>query len=253
MKVSSGKTAFCNRLARAGIDHSVAAELGARASHTVPFSRGDRLEREGELTDSVYLLDTGWLANVGVLQDGSAFFREVHLPGDIVGLSNLAWELATNDLMALTDGMARRLSRSDLHAVMAASPKIASVLLTFGIVQQTALTDRHAHALKSDGRARLLSFLLDLHDRQAAAKRDDWVDLPITQIHVSNAIGLSKVHVNVLLRSLEEEGAIERRPNAVRLNEVATLRDETGYVVRWENIDVSWILDMGHKRASYAS
>ena len=177
----------------------------------------------------------------------------MHLPGDIVGLSNLAWELATNDLIALTDGVARRLSRSDLHAVLAGSPQIASVLLTFGIVQQTALTDRHAHALKSDGRGRLLCFLLDLHDRQAAAKRDDWVDLPITQIHVSNAIGLSKVHVNVLLRSLEEEGAIERRPNAVRLNEVATLRDETGYVVRWENIDVSWILDMGHKRASYAS
>ncbi len=246
-------TSFLDRLAAYGIDAEFLKGLESELGTPFAFDRERHLFREGTPTDEIFFLDEGWLASRDQLQDGSAFYRAVYLPGDIVGLSELAWTDASSDLVALTGGRARRLPRSGLDRLLIRVPRLASLMLTMSVVQQTAVADRHAQALKSDGRGRLLYFLVDLAERQSVLGLRDWLELPITQSHIAAAVGLSQVHVNVLLRGLEEEGVIERDRSRLRFADLAAVRAETGYRARWTNVDFDWLTSFGALGSSDAA
>jgi CRP-like cAMP-binding protein len=204
------------------------------------FARGEKLFREDSEVHHIYLVEEGWLATPEDLPDGGKLYRSVYLPGDVAGLSELAWVPTNTDLVALTDGAAGVLDRREVYTLGATAPLLTSVLLTIGIAQQVAATDRLAHALRADGRSRLLFFLLDLEERQCADDENDRAGFPITQAEIADAIGLSKVHVNVLLRELCESGHLHREGRTIRLTDRAATAEEVGYRPRLTNLDLSW-------------
>lgn len=58
---------------------------------------------------------------------------------------------------------------------------------------------------------------------------------------MGDAIGLTAVHVNRMLRQLEEEGLITRKGGRVQLLDEARLVNEARYVDRFEGLDLSWL------------
>ena len=234
-------SAFIRRLEAYGIKQPCL--CGAEGVFGIPirFEKNAHLFREGWAPDQILFVDSGWLTTQEFQEDGGVFHRALYVPGDIAGLTELAWAPASTDLVALTSGTARRLARPEFNDLTRRHPGFASLVLTMSVVQQTALSDRHAHALTSDGRGRLLYFLLDLHARQTIITSRDWIDLPLTQMQIANSVGLSNVHVNVLLRSLEEEDVLKRERGRLRFTDLTALRQEINYRERWSNIDFGWV------------
>ncbi len=234
-------TAFIYRLAAYGIETAMLRDLEGALGRPTSFDKGTYLFREGAAGDTVFFVDHGWLTTQEFQEDGGAFFRSLYTPGDIAGLTELAWAPSSMDLVTLTAVTARRLARPELDGLLRRYPEFGSLVLTMSVVQQTAVSDRHAHALTSDGRGRLVYFLLDLHARQSIVSPRDWIDLPLTQGQIANAVGLSNVHVNVLLKALEEEGLVERGRGRLRFLDLAGLRAAVNYRERWTNVDFSWV------------
>lgn len=233
-------TAFLDRLEAYGIDPGLVRLVSTAIGEPFAFDKGEHLVREGHESDRIFFVDAGWLGALDATSDGGAFYRALYLPGDVAGLIELAWTPATTDLVALTPGRAHAVGRDAFDRMIRAEPDLGSVILTVGVVQQTVVADRHALALRSDGRQRLLYFLIELHARQSIVAPADWIELPMTQVQIANAVGISNVHVSVLMRALEEEGAIERTRGRVRLADPDALRGETGFRERWSNVDFSW-------------
>jgi len=244
---------FLTRLGRYGFDPDTLEKVQHALGEPVGVEKGARLCAEGVVPDSILFVDEGWLTARDQLNDGSAFYRALYMPGDIAGLGELAWAPASSDIVALTPGAVRRLGRAELDALLSAQSGVATLLFTMSVVQQTSLADRHAHALKSDGRGRLLYFLLDLHERQSLVREDDWLDLPLTQTEIANAVGLSNVHVNVLLRSLAEEGLVAREGRRLHLADVPALSEEVGFRPRWREVDFSWMRGFPASGAHFAA
>ena len=52
---------------------------------------------------------------------------------------------------------------------------------------------------------------------------------PLTQYHLADALGLSAVHVNRVLRHLREAGLLTFQRGRVRFNDIVRLRDLAGF------------------------
>ncbi len=65
--------------------------------------------------------------------------------------------------------------------------------------------------------------------------------LGLTQEEIGDATGLTSVHVNRMLRQLEEEGMIARGSGRVTLTDERALARAANYVDRYEGLDLSWL------------
>jgi CRP-like cAMP-binding protein len=74
-------------------------------------------------------------------------------------------------------------------------------------------------------------FLLELGARLKLVGMGDrrGFDCPLTQYHLADALGLSAVHVNRVLRQLREEGLVTFQKRRVVFNDFERLRDLAGF------------------------
>ena len=85
--------------------------------------------------------------------------------------------------------------------------------------------------------------LLDTLDRLRVMQHDlgNSFSLPLTQEEIGDATGLTSVHVNRMIRSLEEEGLIGRLNGNVTIMNERRLADVANYINRYAELDTSWL------------
>jgi len=110
-------------------------------------------------------------------------------------------------------------------------------------IERVAATDRIAGLGRTSARARVATLLLDLRNRMRRADMDIDAIFPLrlTQEEIGDATGLTAVHVNRMLRQLEEDGMIARESGRVVIRDEAALARETNYVDRYNKLDLGWL------------
>ena len=58
---------------------------------------------------------------------------------------------------------------------------------------------------------------------------------------MGDATGLTSVHVNRMLRQIEQEGLIARDGNVVTLLDARALTRDSGFIDRTTGLDLSWL------------
>ncbi|MDN3720500.1 Crp/Fnr family transcriptional regulator [Roseibium salinum] len=98
---------------------------------------------------------------------------------------------------------------------------------------------------RRDADARMAHFLLELGSRLALVGMGGRAgyDCPLTQYHLADALGLSAVHVNRVLRQLRERGLVTFRNGRVTFDDYAALidladfdpayLDQSGPLLKW--------------------
>lgn len=233
--------------------------LAERLSHYVRLSAGERvaLERleeqercfrrgavviaEGESPRELCIVRDGWLHSSAMLGTGARQIMRFHFPGDIVGLPLLAFADSPETITAVTDVALAPFSRERLAALIADQPRLAALLLALAVAGRVSLADRLASIGRTSARARVATLLCEIHARMKRLGLADngALQLPLTQEDIGDATGLTAVHVNRMMRSLAEDGLIERNGNQIRvldearLCEVAAFADRTGLETSW--------------------
>jgi CRP/FNR family transcriptional regulator, anaerobic regulatory protein len=105
-----------------------------------------------------------------------------------------------------------------------------------------ALADRLTSLGRTDGRARISALLLELLSRQQITNghAPDTLELFLSQTEIADAVGLTKVHVNRLLREMTEANLIARRGRQVQLLDLDALYRISGYVNRQTYLADDW-------------
>jgi DNA-binding MarR family transcriptional regulator len=65
--------------------------------------------------------------------------------------------------------------------------------------------------------------------------------LGVTQEEIGDATGLTAVHVNRMLRQLEEDGLIRREGSRVTLLKETLLAQAANYIERFDGLDLRWL------------
>lgn len=204
--------------------------------------RGAVLVSEGQPVRELYIVQKGWLQSSVLLGNGGRQIMRVNLPGDILGLSSLAFEESPETVTSLTDCVLCPFGRERLSALFAEHPRLAAMMFTLTVAERAALADRLASIGRTSARARVASLLCEIFSRLRLVEGpdNDVAVIPMTQEEIGDATGLTAVHVNRMIRGLVEDGIIERTGNSFRLMDEARLSDEANFADR-SRIGTAWL------------
>lgn len=205
--------------------------------------RGAIVQRENEKCSELFVLRKGLMMSYVLLDDGSRQILRFLFPGDMLGMSSMIYREAPETLCALSDCVISPFDRSVLADLMVAHPRLSAMVLVYSQVERVSLTDRLAALGRTSAKARVAALLLELRNRLRATDKGvtNAFLLGLTQEEVGDATGLTAVHVNRMLRQLEEEGMIAREAGKVTLLDERGLARAANYVNRFERLDLSWL------------
>ncbi|MGE0179596.1 MAG: Crp/Fnr family transcriptional regulator, partial [Sphingomonas sp.] len=114
--------------------------------------------------------------------------------------------------------------------------------LGLSVAERVSLADRLASIGRTPARARVGALLCEIAARLRRANmlEDGRFVLPLTQEEIGDATGLTAVHVNRMMRTLSEDGLIQRLNSHVRLLDEERLISEVNYIDRTA-LDTDWL------------
>lgn len=205
--------------------------------------RGTVLRVEHAPARELYVVRRGWLYSSMLLPDGNRQILSIHLPCEFAGDTSLPWDKAPFTLVAATDAAVRVIDKTALRRLFEQHPRIGLLIYTLAQAERVALADRLASVGRTSAKARVAALICDVMCRLHAGGENvaDGVPMPLTQEEIGDATGLTAVHVNRMMRQLQEEGVIGRTNGRVHVLDEARLATVANHIDRFATIDTSWL------------
>lgn len=195
------------------------------------FCAGQELIQEGEKIGVAFVLVEGWSCSYKILRDGDRQIVDFQIPGDFLGLRSILFHTSDHSTQALTPIEVCEITPSDMLDRLARRPRLATAVL-WAISRDEAMMAEHLVNLgRRSADVRMAHFMLELGARLRLVGIGDQGGFacPLTQYHLADALGLSAVHVNRVLRHLREAGLLTFQRGRVRFNDIVRLRDLAGF------------------------
>ncbi len=206
------------------------------------FDERQIIRREGDPLRHLYVVQAGWLYSSRILPGGQRQVLRVYYPGDIVGMTDVAFAHASSTLETATPGALCPFPKNALDPVFQALPRLTALMFSLGMVQQVVLLDRLRAMGRMSARERLVHFLLEIVSRLRITNpgMDAEFSLLLTQETIGDALGLTNVYVSRTLQGLADDGLIERNNGHVRLLQEAKMQQMADFIDRYGRVDISW-------------
>ncbi|WP_430449616.1 Crp/Fnr family transcriptional regulator [Rhodophyticola sp.] len=194
------------------------------------FVGGRDLVHQGQSEQAAYILAAGWVCSYKIQPDGSRQIVDFQIPGDFLGLRSVLLHTSDHSIEPIAEIEAAEVLVSDLLEAFEQTPRLATAIL-WAVSRDEAMVVEHLVGLgRRDADARMAHFLLELGARLALVGMGSKAGYacPLTQYHLADALGLSAVHVNRVLRKLREAGYVTFRDGQVTFDDydrLVTLAD----------------------------
>lgn len=184
------------------------------------FEAGRDLVHQGQSEQAAYILAAGWVVSYKIQPDGSRQIVDFQIPGDFLGLRSVLLHTSDHGIEPIVDIEAAEVLVSDLLQAFAETPRLATAIL-WAVSRDEAMVVEHLVGLgRRDADARMAHFLLELGVRLSLVGMGSkkGYACPLTQYHLADALGLSAIHVNRVLRKLREDELVTFRDGSVTFN-----------------------------------
>ncbi len=195
------------------------------------FTAGRDMVRQGQPGQAAYILSTGWVCSYKIQPDGTRQIVDFQIPGDFLGLRSILLRTSDHSFEPIVDIEAAEVTSSDLNEVFTQTPRLAMAILWAASRDEAMVVEHLVGIGRRDANARMAHFLLELSSRLALVgmgSKEEF-DCPLTQYHLADALGLSAVHVNRVLRKLREAGLVTFRDGHVTIHDYRKLVNLTGF------------------------
>ena len=181
------------------------------------FDAGCDLVHQGRSDQAAYILLSGWASSYKLLLDGQRQIVDFQLPGDFLGLRSVLLHTSDHSVQSITDIEVAEFRVTDLLEAFAQTPRLAMAVL-WAVSRDEAMVVEHLVGIgRRDATERTAHFLLELGSRLALVGMGSKAGFacPLTQQLLADALGLSAIHVNRVLRQLRENGMVTFRDGFV--------------------------------------
>jgi CRP-like cAMP-binding protein len=208
----------------------------AEAVSSLPFrlsrvAAREYLVREGSVPTECCLLLEGYAARSKTAADGGRQIVSFHIAGDLLDLQHLFLERADHDVQAITAATVAWVPMDRLRSLIATRPQIGTALWRDALIDASIFREWVLNVGRRDARTRIAHMLCEFIARCARAglSSPQRMQLPFTQEEIGDATGLTPVHVNRMLRELEEEGLIRRAGRTVAIDDWPGFQRAAGF------------------------
>lgn len=207
------------------------------------FAAGEIVVQQGEETDLLHIVASGWLHGSVQLPAGERQILRFYFVGDLTTTFSIAWGFSAATLTAVSACALYELERPALGRLFRDHPRIGALLYGVGASEHVAMADRLTSVGRTDGMTRVATLLLDIRSRLRLVDGPSGsvFELPLTQQDLGDAVGLTKTHVNRSLKALEATGLLEREGKIIRIMDVDKLSALVGFKDRHSHVAVDWL------------
>lgn len=191
------------------------------------FVAGRDLVHQGQSEQAAYILASGWAFSYKLLANGERQIVDFQIPGDFLGLRSVLLHISDHSIEPITDIEVTEVLVADLLSVFAKTPRLATAVLWAASRDEAMVVEHLVGIGRRNAAERMAHFLLELSARLALVELGDKAGFacPLTQYHMADALGLSAVHVNRVLRQLREKDMVTFRDGFVSFDDYAGLTE----------------------------
>ncbi|ASJ72250.1 Crp/Fnr family transcriptional regulator [Granulosicoccus antarcticus] len=196
------------------IEHTVLEGLHKRRR---TFCAGRDLVHQGQSGQAAYILVSGWACSYKILMNGHRQIVDFQIPGDFLGLRSVLLKLSDHSVEPISDIEVTEVNVSDLLEAFAETPRLAAAVL-WAVSRDEAMVVEHLVDIgRRNAAERMAHFLLELGARLSLVGLGSKAGYacPLSQYLLADALGLSSIHVNRVLRKLRETGMLTFREGYV--------------------------------------
>ena len=204
-------------------------EDAIKLSRKVP-ARQD-LIREGDKPGPVYVVLDGWACRYKVLPDGSRQIMAFLIPGDFCDLHVGVLDEMDHTIGTITACRIATIPRERMEALVVATPALTHAFWRAQLVDEGVLRAWIVSIGRRDSLERFAHLMLELYIRMfnIGLTSDGTCELPLTQIVLADALGLTPVHVNRVLRTLRQRKIMELGAGTLSIPDIQELVRIAGF------------------------
>lgn len=199
------------------------------APRSVP--RQTELVHEGQTGHRAFILQEGWACSYKLLPGGGRQIITFLLPGDFMGLRSVLLRTADHSFATYTRAVVSEVPAGTMMQIFHDLPKLGAAILWAASRDEAIAVEHLVNIGRRSAIERMAHFFLELGDRLqlVGLASPAGFECPLNQQVLADALGLSAIHVNRVLRQLREQGLITLRARQVVIHDPAALRRLAGY------------------------
>jgi len=204
--------------------------------HTLKtYEPSSYLVREGEAPDQCAVLLSGFAFRQKLTGEGMRQIVSMHIPGDALDFQHLFLDIADHNVQTLTRADVATIPRNALRNLARSRSAIGNAIFVSTLVEGSISREWVLNVGRRDARSRLAHLLCEFAVRLdvLGLSGDQGYELPMSQEQLGDALGLTAVHVNRTIKSLEADGLITRNRRRVSFPRWDALRDLADFSTRY--------------------
>jgi CRP-like cAMP-binding protein len=211
-----------------------AAELACIAdmqANPLKLKRGRQLTHEGDTGQKAFVLQEGRACSFKVLSNGSRQIISFPIAGDIIGLRSVLLRTADHSFSAITDSVASPMEGAHVLKCVTEFPRLGAALLWAASRDEAMVVEHLVSIGRRSAIERTAHFFLELAERLSLIGQatETEFECPLSQFVIADALGLTAIHVNRVLRQLRERRLLSVRKRTVKIQDHEGLRKLAGF------------------------
>ena len=192
---------------------------------------GEEIVREGSQPETCHVLLDGFVAHHKSLGTDKRQIIAFGIPGDTCDLDAFIGGRMDHSVTALMPSRLAVLPHERLLDLTAAHPRIARALWRETVLDASIFAEWVANIGRRSAMERLAHLVCETFIRlqTAGLARERGFEWPVTQKHLSDATGLTPVHINRVLRELRVGGLLTLHGSSVVIEDWEALKQLSGF------------------------
>jgi CRP-like cAMP-binding protein len=189
------------------------------------FAKGRDMVLQGRENQHAYILASGWVCSYKLLPSGKRQIINFQIPGDFLGLRSVLSSMALHNIAPVTRVEATVVLVSDLQGIFRQTPRLATAVFMAASRDEAIVEEHLVDVGRRDAKERTAHFLLELSARLQLVGLGTALgySCPLSQYMLADALALSPIHVNRVLRQLREDGLVTFRNGEVEIHDLDRL------------------------------
>jgi CRP-like cAMP-binding protein len=185
------------------------------------FVAGVDLVHQGQVGQSAFILAKGWACSYKILPNGFRQIVDFQIPGDFLGLKSVLFRTADHNIAPVTQVEASEVIITDLFDAFVKAPRLAKAVLWAASRDEAIVVEHMIGIGRRNALERMSHCLLELGARLklVGLGTEHGYDCPLSQYMLADALGLSAVHVNRVLRQLRDLGLLTFQKGRVTIHD----------------------------------
>lgn len=168
------------------------------------------LIREGDRPGPVFIVLEGWACRYKILPNGARQVMAFLMPGDCCDLHIGLLDEMDHSIQAITPALVATVDREAMDLLMERHPKIAKAMYIAQLVDEGTMRSWITSMGRRTSIERVAHLMCELYlrSRNIGLTFDHHFILPLSQVLLADALGMTPVHLNRVLKELRLSGAM---------------------------------------------